>query len=118
MTSSTLADRLCVVRRRIRRTVLLHGLSATLLTIGAVTLAASLLDWLVHIDDTGLRLLLLAGVAAATATAGWRWLVRPLRTRLGDVDLALRIERRFPVLADRLASSVEFIDGQRDPVSG
>ena len=31
------------------------------------------------------------------------------RRRLGDVDLALRVQRQFPVLDDRLVSAVEFL---------
>jgi hypothetical protein len=58
-------------------------------------------------------------VAAAFGWACYRFLVLPLAARFHDVDLARRVERRFPALGDRLASAVEFLEqSEDDPLAG
>ena len=49
----------------------------------------------------------------------WRHVGRATRLRLGAVDLALRVEHRYPGLGDRLASAVEFLrQAENDPTAG
>jgi len=58
-------------------------------------------------------------VVGVLGWTGYRYLCLPLLARLSEVDLALRLERRFPSLADRLVSSVEFLrQPEDDPVAG
>ena len=56
----TAADRLAAIRRRVRRLVWWSGLSLTLTALFGSLLVAGGLDWLVRLDDVGLRVLLAA----------------------------------------------------------
>ena len=53
---------------------------------------------------------------------GWtayRYLYRSATVRLRDVDLARRLQRRFPQLSDSLASSIEFLkQPENEPTAG
>ncbi|MCY2964845.1 MAG: hypothetical protein NT069_14610 [Planctomycetota bacterium] len=69
-------------------------------------------------DDPGLRFLLLMGLAGTAGYTAWRWLITPLRARLSDLDVALRIEQRYPGFRDSLASTVQFVEQGGDPRVG
>ena len=114
----TLTDQLQRLRRRVRRLLILRGISLVLLVLLATTAAAVSLDWLFRLNDAGLRRLLLLVVLVATGHCAWKQLLVPLRVRLDDVALSLQIERRFPELRDRLSSSVQFLANDRDPQQG
>ncbi|MFN0053071.1 MAG: hypothetical protein ACKV0T_12870 [Planctomycetales bacterium] len=110
--------RLAELRRRLRQTLWTNGLSwLATVAIGA-TLAACLADWLIHLDDPGVRLLLELGVVALAGWVAYRRLVSPLRVPLSNIDLALRVEDRFPGFRDSLASAVQFVEGAGDPRVG
>jgi hypothetical protein len=116
--STSLLERLHQTRRRLRRVLVLHGVSwLVAAVIGAVTLAA-LVDWALHVSG-GLRLLFLAAVAAVAAWVVQQYLVRPLCAAVRDLDLALRLERVHPQFAERLSATVDFLRlSERDPLSG
>ncbi len=98
------------VRRRARRLLLLHAVSWTLATVLTAVLLVALADYLIRFEDRGLRLMASLAVLAAVAGAGYRFLWSGLGgLRLGDVQIAQRIERRFPSLGDRLESAIQFI---------
>ena len=109
MTGDNLREQLHLVRQRIRKLLALHGLSwLTAVLFGGVLLIGTV-DWLVHIDDAGTRLLLGLGLLGLLAIVLWRLLIAPLRRQLSDVAIALRLENRFPVLQDRFASTIQFL---------
>lgn len=118
MSPDLLSDRLASMRRRLRRFVLVHGLSLLCVTVLGLSLVAALLDWSWRIDDSGIRLILALAVITAASCVAWKYLYLPLRTRLSDVDLAMRIEDRYPGFRDSLASTVQFIDSRQDPRNG
>jgi hypothetical protein len=62
-----------------------------------------------------MRLALLAAIVGLVTWLTIRFVVRPLIVRFRDLDLALRIEDRWPGLQDRLASTVEFLRIDRAP---
>ena len=95
------------LRSRLRRLIVLAGASRLLLAVLAVLAAALLIDWTTRLETPG-RLVLLASAAGVVLLALWRWLVAPLLVPLGDEELALVVERRFPYLRDRLISTVQF----------
>ena len=103
----TIRTSLGALRRRIRLVVLALGLAwlaiATLAAMGVACLA----DWQLRLP-ADVRVVLLVGCAAAAGWALWRHLLRPLATPLGDVDLAIRIERVHPELEERLSSAIQF----------
>src|SRR5262249_59321467 len=56
-----------------------------------------------------LRALLLVAILGGTGFVAYRYLVRNFWARTDDLSLALRVEERYPVLNDALASTVEFL---------
>ena len=107
------------VRRQAARLVWTFGLSRFATTLVAVVLAAGLADYLIRYQDRGVRVIC---SLAALAAAAWA-LVRLGQTvrgaRFRDLDVALKIERRFPQLVDRLASTVQFLhEPEDDPQAG
>src|SRR5262249_20895331 len=65
-------------------------------------------DWLFHLDFV-LRAVLLAALAVVVAWLAFERIVRPLVVQFDDLDIALRIEERWPGLNDRLASTIQFL---------
>lgn len=109
-----LFDRLSGLRRQVRSLVWIHGASWLMVALFASTLTAGSLDWLLKLDDPGIRLLLGLSIIGLTGWVGWRYLWRPLRVRLSNVELATRIERCHPALADSLSSTVQFLECEQD----
>ena len=116
--SESLHHRLQRVRRHIRRVLWLYGLSWVIAVVFGAALLVGMLDWAVHLDDTGVRVVLGLLILIGGGWAAVRFLIRPLATRISDVDIALRVESRFPALRDGLSSTVEFIDQGLDPHVG
>jgi hypothetical protein len=110
-----LQSRLAGLRRRLRRIVTVRGGCVALaVLVGSVALAC-LLDQVVYLrsqrDLPGvIRAFFLVGILAGTGYVAYRFLLRPLRTRTDDLSLALRVEERYPVLNDSLASTIEFLN--------
>jgi hypothetical protein len=118
MTAFNLEQRLLKIRRRIRRLLVVHGMSWIVAVGLGALLLAGLVDWFWHLDDPGTRLLLGVGILGLTGWIAWRELVGPLSHRFSDIELALRIERRFPGFRDGLASTVQFIGERENPRLG
>ncbi len=64
------------------------------------------------------RLALLVGVGAVGAWLLFRYVLTPLVFRFNDLDIALRIENRWPGLNDRLASTIQFLRRPDDEALG
>lgn len=98
------------VRRRAKRLLVLHAVSWSLVTVLAVILLVCLADYFIRFQDRGLRLMASLAVLAAVGWAAYRFLWQGIfRAQFGDVQLAQRIERRFPALGDRLESAIQFL---------
>lgn len=109
METRELISRIATLRGRVRRLLALHGLGWVVGLTVPLMILACLTDWLAHLD-AGVRLTFLL---ALTGSAGWlayRHVVVPLIVRFGNLDIALRIEERWPGLNDRLASTVQFLE--------
>lgn len=118
MSTSTLDRRLTSVRRRVRQVLLTYGASWLAAVLVGSVLVACFGDWLIHFDDPIVRLIVELGIIAGAAWVIRLHLVGPLKVTLSDVDLALRIEDRFPGFQDSLASSVQFVRSGADPRLG
>lgn len=116
--SDMLFERLRLLRKRVTRLVAVFGVSWTLAVLLAGVVVVGTVDWLVHLDDVGVRLILALAIVAASGWTAWRFLVQPLRQSYSDVDLALRIERRNPGFRDSLASTVQFLQSGANPQLG
>ncbi len=78
-----------------------------------------LADYLIHFQDRGIRLMCTFMVLNVGIWAVSRYLWPACRTELRDVDLALRVEKRFPHLNERFASTIQFLKQPADdPESG
>ena len=105
-----LEQKIVALRRRVRRMAAVYGLSIVAAAVLGTVAALGLIDYLLRLQDRGLRIIAslvvlgVLGVDCAIATSIGRSGVR-----LRDVDLALRVQRRFPDLDDRLVSAVEFL---------
>lgn len=110
--------RFAELRRRLRLTLLVYGVSWFLAVVVGAALVAGFADWLFHFDDPGVRLILAGVIFTLGAIVGYRRLLVPLWARIGDRDLALRLEARFPEFKDALASTVQFLEEQHDPRLG
>ena len=113
-----LLQRLSSLRSRVRGGVWLSGLSQLIVCGLGLVLLAVLADVLYRLNDPGVRLLCLLGVLGVIGWLSWKKLFLPLRTGLGDLDLALRIERIHPGMRDALSSGVQFTTGKGDPRVG
>ncbi|MGE0609953.1 MAG: hypothetical protein AB7O62_22880, partial [Pirellulales bacterium] len=114
-----LEQRLAAMRGRVHRLLTLHGASWTLAVLLSTALALGLADYLIRYQDRGLRLIATLALLLAGLWSAWRFLRPVLSARFRDLDLAMRIERRFPGLNDRLASTVQFLrEPEHSPEAG
>jgi len=97
---------------RIRQRFLIHGCGRMLLVIIAVALLYYVLDRGLLLP-VGIRITLSICVAALLVLEFRRSLLYPLRRSIGDEDVAIVIERRFPELKERLISSLQLKDAAR-----
>lgn len=114
----TLQSRLLYLRNRLRQMTWLYGLSWLVAVVFGATLVAGLLDFSLRIEDAGLRFLFALAIVLSGGWIAWRLLIRPLRRKITDVDIALRIEKRYPGFNDSLASTVQFLQAGSDPRLG
>lgn len=112
------AEHLADLRGRVRLLTWLSGLSWTILVLFGGLLVSGLLDWMIHFDDPGLRLVIGLSLLTTAGVMAWRQLVRPLIQPLTTTFLAIRIEKRFPGLHGRVLSAVEFLQHHLDPRLG
>jgi hypothetical protein len=113
-TPPALIERIHVVRMRARLAMAARGVAWFLALVGGLLVLAGVADRMIHFDNPSVRLALLTAVLAAGAVALWRLVLSPFILPLSNLALALRIEERFPGFEERLASSLEFLERDRD----
>src|SRR5207302_2932275 len=96
MPSEVLDNHLIDLRRRVRQVLMTNGLSWLAVVLIGSMLAECVGDWLFHFDDPIVRLILGLAVAGGVVWVLRRYLWTPLSVQLSDVELALRIEDRYP----------------------
>src|SRR4051812_4546505 len=109
---SPLHSRIAALRGRVRRLLALHGLSLVVAGLAVFILIVGLADWSIHLGPE-IRVFLLIGLIGLAGYMLARYVVAPLIVRFRDLDIALKIERRWPGLNDRLASTVQFLDMEK-----
>ncbi|HEV3022364.1 MAG TPA: hypothetical protein VGX76_07845, partial [Pirellulales bacterium] len=115
----SLPQRIAGLRGRARRLLVLYALGWIMFSAVAALLVVALSDYLVRFQDHGIRLMASLAVLVALAWACRRFAPSVFKRRLGDLEIAKHIERRFPVLDDRLASTIEFLkQPENDPQAG
>ena len=114
-----LQQRIKALRHRIRRCVALYALGWVTSAVLAAVLIVGLADYVFRFEDPGLRLMESLAVLGVLCWSGYHFLYRGLIARLEEVDLARRLERRFPQLGGSLASAVQFLrQSEDDPTAG
>ena len=108
MTARQLESRIGALRGSLRRLLALHGMSWVLGVSLPLFIAAGFVDWLFHLDAM-IRAVLLAAVIGTILFLLYLRVLRPLFVRFADLDIAMRIEERWPGLNDRLASTIQFL---------
>jgi hypothetical protein len=103
-----LEARIATLRNQVRRLLALRGLSWLVALIVPTVIVLGLADYLIHLDAV-VRAAALTGLAGFMAWLIWQYVLTPLVVRFGDLDIALKIEQRWPGLNDRLASTIQFL---------
>ncbi len=112
-----LESRIAALRGQVRRLLAVHGVAWLVLGLVSMVAAAAFLDWLIHLVPE-VRLVLLVAVGGAGTWLVLRYVITPLVVRFNDLDIALRIEDRWPGLNDRLASTIQFLRRPDDDALG
>jgi hypothetical protein len=114
-----LQSRLAALRRRLRWIVTVRGgCWALAILLGSLALATQIdrsfyARWQRDLPALVRALFLVCGVGGAGYVA-YRFFLKPLRTRTDDLSLALRVEERYPILNDSLASTIQFLAQTED----
>jgi hypothetical protein len=109
------AEQLAAIRGRARWFVWWSGLGLTLAALFGGLLAAGLVDWLLRLEDVGLRVLLAVTVWGFVGWTLWTRLWAPMRASLSDPFVAGQVDRRYPGLAGRCQTAAEFAASGCDP---
>ncbi|HEX3726872.1 MAG TPA: hypothetical protein VHV08_11545, partial [Pirellulales bacterium] len=97
------------VRRQATWLWVLCALGRWLAVMTLCVLAVGLADYWIRFEDRGIRIIASATVVAIFCWATYRFWLLGFERGLKDVQIAQRVERRFPALGDRLASAVAFL---------
>ena len=112
------SEHLSNLRNRVRLLTWVSGLCWTSLALFGGLLITGTLDWLLHFDESGTRLVIGLSLLGLAGWMFWRQLIAPLLTPLSATFLANRVEKRFPGLNNRLLSAVEFLEHRLDSKLG
>src|SRR5438876_9509542 len=110
MVPQRILDQLARVRGREKALRFAWGASRTLALGAGAMFVACLVDWLVDLraeTPAVLRAVLLAAQAVLWCGAIALLVIRPLRERLGDREMTLWVEEKFPEFGHRLITAVE-----------
>jgi Domain of unknown function (DUF4175) len=114
-----IVDKLADLRCRVRMLVIVRGLCAILSSALGAAIILGLTDYVLQIQDRGLRMMISLALLGALGWACYRFFYLPAAVHFRDADLAVKLQRRFPALEDRLLSAVEFIaQDEDDPTAG
>lgn len=112
------SEKMAATRTRLRRVLWAYGVGWLVAVTLTALLLAGLADWAIH-ASVGMRLLFDALILGALGWALVRFLVAPLTVRLGDLEVAHRIERLYPELGEQVSSTVAFLAADdEDPLAG
>ncbi|MEO8496961.1 MAG: hypothetical protein ABI614_17970, partial [Planctomycetota bacterium] len=109
--SHTIQRQIHAIARRARRLLVVHGLCWFVGVVVAVAFVFGWVDYALRLQDQGVRIILSAALGVILLWSFRRFVFPSLRRRFSDLEVAQRIERRFPQLGDRLSSSLDFLRG-------
>ncbi|MBC21282.1 MAG: hypothetical protein CMJ74_13635 [Planctomycetaceae bacterium] len=100
------ATQIAQLRRRIRSHILFQGLAIFCITLTVGFWFSFAVDWLWE-PTVGIRIALMSICVPISFWVVWRFSLNRLRVPLPDASMALLLERRFPVLRERLLTIVQ-----------
>ncbi len=106
------------VARRARRIRWAYGIGGFVFVVVAAVVLASLLDYGFSVRDIWTRRLLTACVWGMVVWAGFKFVWSAWRFRPTRFEIALRVERCFPQLRNRLSSAIAFMENEDDDSMG
>ena len=107
------------VKHSARRALVAYGVLIFLAVGVLAAFAVGFTDYLFRFQDRGWRVTGSTLVGAALVWAFARFVYPSLAARYNNVQVAQRIERRFPQLADQLSTAVSFLEySPSDPYAG
>jgi len=117
-TLQELRGRVTETRRAWKRTIFWTGCAVVLFSLIAIFLGEIVIDLLMPLPMIA-RVVFLAGIAASFGYLVYRFIVKPVRKKLTEHDVALHIEQHYTELEDRLVSSLQFggQEEQDDPIA-
>jgi hypothetical protein len=115
---TNLLARLDSVARQARRIRWAYGIGGFLFVVVTAILLTSLLDYGFSVRDIWTRRLLTWCVWAMAAWGGFKFVWPAWRFRPTRLEIALRVERFFPQLRNRLSSAIAFLEGPDDDAIG
>lgn len=107
--STQLLEPIRSLRSSLRRLAIARGLGLVIAAMLGLVVLVGVIDWFLHINDGGTRLLLGLSICVAVGFVAWRWIFQPGIRGLSELQVAQRIEAIYPEVHGRLSSSVEFI---------
>ncbi len=111
MTLSLIESKLAQLRSHIRLMFLSYGLGLVVIWIACLALWLFWTDYLLNLPAV-VRIGFLVASFIALAVIVIRNIIYPLTRTLTDEDLALLVEREYPLLNDRLITSLQFLKNQ------
>lgn len=111
MSLSLIESKLAQLRGHIRLMFVSYGLGLLLCWIAGLALWLFWSDYLLNLP-AGVRVAFLVVACLALAVVVIRNIVYPLSRTISDEDLALLVEREYPLLNDRLITSLQFLKNQ------
>jgi hypothetical protein len=103
-------EKVRAVQRRAWRLRAVQGGGCWLIVAVSAVLLAGLADYGLRLEDAGVRVFNSAVVAAVWGWCFWRFVIPLYVRRLSELEVAQRIEQRFPQWRDRLSSAVAFLN--------
>ena len=114
-----LEERVQQVAQRVRRLAWVYAWGRFVIALLFVVFAACVTDYFLRAHDPGIRIIV---SMAVLALLGWLFNRLVLQSRVSSptsVQVAQRIERRFPQLGERLSSAIAFLSqGEKDKYAG
>ena len=112
-----LRERVDKTRRLWRNVAILTGCAVVIFGLLGIILAEMLLDASLSLPVI-VREVLLVGIIGAFFYLSYRFIIKPLRKKLTERNIALHIEHQYPELEDRLVSSLQFGEqDEADPIA-
>src|SRR5271166_957640 len=107
--SHPLQQRIQALRSRVVRLLAIRGLSALVAAVVATVIALGWIDYCFRFRDRGVLAVFAVVVLGVFGWTGYLAVRRLVEARLGETEVALHIEARFPAVKDHLASALEFL---------